>query len=199
MNLDIAVVGASLGGLSVANVLQRLGARVEVYECFGHGFHNRGGALGAVDVELVREIRGDVSRSGHSGPIKGHGHFYGDLWQYLYEGLLEGTVHFGVDVQEILDSSSDSPQLVIGGAPLRFDIIVGADGGVSPQCANTSLTNSPSMLATPSGADLCPWLVSMALPRALPLFEESSMRRLASHAQVHLAPATSTGTVASTC
>jgi len=128
MDLHIAVVGASLGGLSVANVLHRLGARVEVFECFGHGFHTRGGALGAVDVKLVQEIRGG---SGHSRPIKGHGHFYGDLWQYFYEGLPEGMVHFGVDVQEILDSSSDSPQLVIGDGPQHFDIIIGADGGKS--------------------------------------------------------------------
>jgi 2-polyprenyl-6-methoxyphenol hydroxylase-like FAD-dependent oxidoreductase len=131
MDLHVAVVGASLGGLSVANVLHRLGARVEVFECFGHGFHTRGGALGAVDVELVRQIRGDGNRSGRIHPIKGHGHFYGDLWQYFYEGLPEGTVHFGVDVQEIQDSSSDSPQLVLGDGPRHFDIIVGADGGKS--------------------------------------------------------------------
>ncbi|CAK0894053.1 unnamed protein product [Prorocentrum cordatum] len=129
MDLDVAVVGASLGGLSAANVLHRLGARVVVFECFCHGFHNRGGALGAVDVDLVRKIRGDVT--GHRRPIKGHGHFYGDLWQYLYEGLPEGVVQFGVDVQEILDSSSDSPQLLIGDDTRRFDLIVGADGGRS--------------------------------------------------------------------
>ncbi|CAE8583196.1 unnamed protein product [Polarella glacialis] len=130
MDLRVAVVGASLGGLSVANVLQHLGAHVEVFECFPKGFHTRGGALGAVDTELVREIRGDAGSSGHR-QIKGHGHFYGDLWQYFYEGLEEGTVHFGVDVQEVLEASSKAPQLLLSDGPREFDLIVGADGGKS--------------------------------------------------------------------
>ena len=34
--------------------------------------------------------------------IRGHGHFYGDLWSYLNEGLPEGTVRFGVSVEEVV-------------------------------------------------------------------------------------------------
>lgn len=52
--LRVAVIGASLGGLSAASVLHRRGAIVSVYNCFDSGFHRRGGALGAVDVDLVR-------------------------------------------------------------------------------------------------------------------------------------------------
>ena len=39
--LRVAIVGASLGGLSAANVLHRLGAHVQVYESFPSGFHRK--------------------------------------------------------------------------------------------------------------------------------------------------------------
>jgi 2-polyprenyl-6-methoxyphenol hydroxylase-like FAD-dependent oxidoreductase len=39
--LRVAIVGASLGGLSAANVLHRLGANVQVYESFPSGFHRK--------------------------------------------------------------------------------------------------------------------------------------------------------------
>ena len=95
--LRVAVVGASLGGLSVANVLHRNGALVSVFEVSPLGFHNRGGALGSVNVKLVAEIPQRDQR--HLSTIQGHGHFYGDLWKHLYEELPEGTVTFGCDVR----------------------------------------------------------------------------------------------------
>lgn len=94
----VAIVGASLGGLSVANVAHRLGAVVSVFELFPSGFHLRGGALGAVDVDLIQQIRGDKNAPRH---IRGHGHFYGDLWQYLFDGLPSGMVTFECDVTGI--------------------------------------------------------------------------------------------------
>merc|ERR1712070_690545 len=131
--MRVAVVGASLGGLSVANVLHSLGAQVQVYEAFGSEFHTRGGALGAVDVELLRQIRGDTERPRH---IRGHGHFYGDLWEYLFEGLPEDTVSFGTTVHGIVDGDTRSPRLQVGDDPEhdltdRFDMVIGADGGRS--------------------------------------------------------------------
>ena len=128
--LRVAIVGASLGGLSVANVLHRLGAQVEVFEYFPHGFHDRGGALGAVDTDLLHQIRGNTGP--RSRPlIRRHGHFYGDLWQYLVEGLPEDTVRFGIDVEEIIDSTSATPRLDIAGEERGFDVVIGADGGKS--------------------------------------------------------------------
>ena len=128
--LRVAIVGASLGGLSVANVLHRLGAQVEVFEYFPHGFHDRGGALGAVDISLLHQIRGNAGPRSRP-PIRRHGHFYGDLWQYLAEGIPEDTVRFGVDVKEIVDSASQTPRLEIAGEERGFDLVVGADGGKS--------------------------------------------------------------------
>ena len=53
-DIKIAVFGASLGGLSAANVLRQLGFDVQVYELFAKGFEKRGGALGSVDLGLLR-------------------------------------------------------------------------------------------------------------------------------------------------
>lgn len=129
--LRVAIVGASLGGLSAANVLHRLGARVEVFEYFRRGFHDRGGALGAVDTGLLHQIRGTDGPGRSRSPIRSHGHFYGDLWQYLAGGLPEGTLRFGVDVGGVIDPASETPQLDIDGERRAFDLVIGADGGRS--------------------------------------------------------------------
>jgi 2-polyprenyl-6-methoxyphenol hydroxylase-like FAD-dependent oxidoreductase len=127
-NLKAAVIGSSIGGLSAANVLNRLGFEVTVYEAFPEGFHNRGGALGSVDIQLLQTIlpTGTVQKR-----IGNHGHFYGDLWRYLYEGLPKASVKFGVDIQEIQNPESLKPRLKIEGKLQEFDLIIGADGGKS--------------------------------------------------------------------
>lgn len=137
MDFHVAIVGASMGGLSIANLLHRLGLVVTVFECFPRGFHDRGGALGGVDTELVKEIRGDKNGVGHH-YLKGHGHFYGDVWRYLYEGIPEESVHFGCDVVEVLNINSTKPALKLIHNQnsdvheiLEFDMIIGADGGKS--------------------------------------------------------------------
>ena len=129
-DIQIAVVGASIGGLSAANMLHQLGFDVQVFELFPKGFETRGGALGSVDLNLLRHIRGG-DHAGADRSIKGHGHFYGDLWEYLYQGLPTDSVHFGADVQTLADAGSERPSLVIDGKSKAFDIIIGADGGKS--------------------------------------------------------------------
>ncbi|MFT6204250.1 MAG: 2-polyprenyl-6-methoxyphenol hydroxylase-like FAD-dependent oxidoreductase [Spirosomataceae bacterium] len=127
-NIKIAVIGGSIGGLSAANVLNRLGFEVTIFEAFSEGFQNRGGTLGAVDLQLLQTILplGTIQK-----PIRNHEHFYGDLWQYLYEGLPKSMVKFGVDIQEILHPESLKPRLEIEGEFQIFDLIIGADGGKS--------------------------------------------------------------------
>lgn len=126
-DIRIAVVGASLGGLSVANVFRQLGFNVQVYELFAKGFERRGGALGSVDLDLIRQIRGSDPKAADR-VIKGHGHFYGDLWAYLYQGLSAQNVHFGHNVQAIANAQSDRPALVVDGNTTKFDVILAADG-----------------------------------------------------------------------
>jgi 2-polyprenyl-6-methoxyphenol hydroxylase-like FAD-dependent oxidoreductase len=127
-NIKVAIVGSSIGGLSAANMLHRLGFEVTVFEAFSEGFHNRGGALGSVDIQLLQTIlpTGTIQKR-----IGNHGHFYGDLWQYLYEGLPKYSVKFGVDIQEVLNPESLKPILEIEGKLQDFDLIIGADGGHS--------------------------------------------------------------------
>jgi 2-polyprenyl-6-methoxyphenol hydroxylase-like FAD-dependent oxidoreductase len=127
-NLKVAVIGCSIGGLSAANVLNRLGFEVTVFEGFSEGFHNRGGALGSVDIQLLQTIlpTGTIQKL-----IRNHGHFYGDLWKYLYEGLPKYSVKFGVEIQEIHNPESLKPTLKIQGKLQEFDLIIGADGGKS--------------------------------------------------------------------
>lgn len=76
-DIKIAVVGASLGGLSAANVLRQIGD-VQVFELFARGFEKRSGALGSIDLDLLRLIKGS-DPGGSDSAIRGHGHFYGDL------------------------------------------------------------------------------------------------------------------------
>ncbi|KAJ1492207.1 hypothetical protein T484DRAFT_1771703 [Baffinella frigidus] len=137
-DLRVAVVGASLGGLSAANMLNRLGANVSVFDYFPAGFHTRGGGLGAVDTDLLARIRADDVKQGYKA-IRGHGHFYGDLWQYLYEGLPAEKVHFSRDIVGIAGAETATPRLLFTGAGKgdappdgeEFDLIIGADGGKS--------------------------------------------------------------------
>ena len=98
--------------------------------CLPRGLRNGGGALGSVDLGLLRRIMGG-NLNGADRAIKGHGHFYGDLWDYLYQGLRLESVRFGTDVQTITDARSDRPAIVIDGKPTTFDVIIGADGGKS--------------------------------------------------------------------
>ena len=132
--MSIAVVGASLGGLSAANVLHRLGHQVTVFEVFPSGFQERGGALGNVDVDLLSEIRGGGGPDGRL-QVRGHGHFYGDLWSFLYDGLPEGTVKFGSEVLGVRHAppgdTRNKPELLVADDAYKFDLIVGADGGKS--------------------------------------------------------------------
>jgi 2-polyprenyl-6-methoxyphenol hydroxylase-like FAD-dependent oxidoreductase len=126
--MNIAIIGSSIGGLSAANVLNRLGFEVTIFEAFSEGFHNRGGALGAVDIQLLQTIlpTGNIQKR-----IRNHGHFYGDLWQYLYEGLTKSKIKFGIDIQEIINPETLKPTLKIQGELQEFDLIIGADGGKS--------------------------------------------------------------------
>jgi len=130
-NMSVAIIGASIGGLSAANALHQVGVTVHVYEAVKHPFHDRGAAIG-IDHNLLQQLRG--SSTSTPPQITGSRDFYGDIWQYLYEGLPSGTVTFGSDVTGVADAGSASPRLLLDdGSTMTqgFDLIIGADGGKS--------------------------------------------------------------------
>ncbi|KNC77017.1 hypothetical protein SARC_10509 [Sphaeroforma arctica JP610] len=137
-NLRVAVVGASVGGLSVANVVHQLGVYVQVYERSPKGFQDRGGAISAIDLVLLEKICGGVNKQMQADMnilskniIQQRGHFYGTLWSCLYNALPEDTVHFESEMEQIFVVPNAPLKLAVGEHCLEFDIIIGADGGRS--------------------------------------------------------------------
>ena len=125
-NLSIAIIGGSLTGLSLANTLSA--HTVHVYEHSSTPLTLRGGALGAVDVDLLHQICPKTYKH----QVAGHGHFYGDLWGYLYAGLKPGQVTFGANVTGLEDAGTERPRVAFnGGVSEPYDLIVGCDGGKS--------------------------------------------------------------------
>ena len=126
-SVKVAVVGASLGGLAAANVLQQVGASVKVFEKSSSGFGQRGEGIGFVDVEMWQELRGvPMMRRGRRAHRSQGAFFYGDLWQFLYSGLAAGTVDFGHTVHDLGD---DVQRPTIDGT--AYDLVILADGGWS--------------------------------------------------------------------
>lgn len=125
--MKVAVIGASLGGLAVANSFHSLGAKVHVFEKFEHEFSARGSSLGFVDVSLWEELCGArMMRRGRQASRAQGAFYYGDLWRFLYSGLPEGTVRFG---RSIHDLGGDATHPTIDGE--AYDLCILADGGWS--------------------------------------------------------------------
>src|SRR5437762_9214807 len=111
--LHIGVVGASLAGLSVANVLERAGARPTLLERGDASFEQRGGGLG-VALELARAVTGDAAGApphvvhdrrrlwvrGHEWeePASITVTAYGLLWRWLRAHLRSAAVRHGQHV-----------------------------------------------------------------------------------------------------
>lgn len=125
--MKIAIVGGSLGGLATANVMNRLGATVTVFEKGEGTFEKRGACLGFVDVAQLQRIRGArFMRNGRQASLSQGAFYYGDVWQFLYEGLPEDTVKFGQTVTSLGD---DTGKPTVNESV--FDMAIIADGGWS--------------------------------------------------------------------
>lgn len=144
--LRVGVVGASIAGLSVANVLTRAGAHVSVFERGSESFGERGGGLG-VSLDLCRAIAG----AGAQPPphivharrrlwVKGEEWeepasicvtAYGVLWRWLRQRLDAGAVQHLCSVTRVEDTGA-GVRVTTGDARVeRFDLVVAADGGAS--------------------------------------------------------------------
>ena len=123
----VVVIGASIGGLASANVFFRLGYNVTVYERSEHAFRDRGSSLGFVDVPMWQRLTGrPMMRRGRPASRSQGAFFYGDLWQFLYESLPQGTVRHGNSIRSL---GKDASRPRIEGQ--ACDLVVVADGGWS--------------------------------------------------------------------
>ncbi|KAJ3289246.1 hypothetical protein HDU79_004204 [Rhizoclosmatium sp. JEL0117] len=125
--MSIAIVGGSIAGLSAATVLLRLGINVIVFEKYSGSFANRGSSLGFVDIGLWEQLKGkQMLRRGRQAHRYQGAYYYGDLWNFWYSGLPEGTVKFG---EEVIDLGDDPMKPTINGQV--YDAVILADGGWS--------------------------------------------------------------------
>jgi 2-polyprenyl-6-methoxyphenol hydroxylase-like FAD-dependent oxidoreductase len=128
MPFRIAIVGGSLAGLAAANALHRLGHAVQVFEKAPATLQSRGSSLGYVDNALWEYVRGaPMMRLGQRANRSQGAYYYGDLWQFLFDGLPADTVRFGVSVMD-LGSAPDAHPAIHGEG---FDAVIIADGGFS--------------------------------------------------------------------
>lgn len=144
--LRVGVVGASIAGLSVANVLTRAGAQVTVFERGSESFGERGGGLGA-SLDLCRAIAGTDARPPahlvHARRrlwVKGEEReepanicvtAYGALWRWLRQWLDAAAVQHLRHVT-LVEDTGDGVRVTTGDSRVeRFDLVVAADGGAS--------------------------------------------------------------------
>jgi 2-polyprenyl-6-methoxyphenol hydroxylase-like FAD-dependent oxidoreductase len=124
--LRVAVVGGSIGGLSAATALHRLGAFVTVFEAQEAGFEGRGSSMGFCDVAMWESLAGRrMVRRGQQASRAQGAWFYGDLWRFWRQCLPEGSVRLGSRVTSL----GDAARPTIDGE--EFDLAIVADGGWS--------------------------------------------------------------------
>lgn len=126
-----AIVGGSLGGLAAAHALSQTGWSVDVYERSPTQLGNKGSGLGFVHVpswESLTAGRPMMRRNQRATRAQGS-YYYGDLWNYLYDGLdmdQKVKVHFD---KPMTDLQGTVQEPVVDGKP--YDLVVLADGGFS--------------------------------------------------------------------
>lgn len=73
-----------------------------MYEKYHSTMENKGGGMGS-DIYLLQNIRNSKQKPRSTS-------FYGDVWDYLYQGLPQGSVLFGQNIQGIGDVNR--PQII---------------------------------------------------------------------------------------
>ena len=125
--LKVAVVGGSIGGLSAATALHRLGCHVKVFERAATPFSGRGGSIGFCHVPLWEQVAGHrLLRRGVPATRAQGAFLYGDLWRYWNERLPTGTVRYNTTITTLGD---DPLRPTIDGEV--FDLAIIADGSWS--------------------------------------------------------------------
>ncbi|MBX3567439.1 MAG: FAD-dependent monooxygenase [Rhizobiaceae bacterium] len=155
---NIAVIGAGLGGVAAAALLQKAGFKVDIYEQapafsrLGAGIHMGPNVLkifrrmGIEDALVAMGNRPDFwfSRDGETGDylsrirlgdfaLKEYGAHYvtvhrGDLHALQISALAPGTLHFDKRLEGVSEDESGVALSFADGSAARADIVVGADG-----------------------------------------------------------------------
>jgi 2-polyprenyl-6-methoxyphenol hydroxylase-like FAD-dependent oxidoreductase len=159
MNTPITIIGAGLGGLTLARVLHVHGIASTVYEAEvspaarGQGglldIHEYNGQLALKAAGLYEEFRGLIQAEAESQcvldkdanillyqPDKGNGGRpevpRGDLRRILLESLPDGTVRWGYKTTAVSPLSNGRHEVTFAnGSTVTTDVLVGADGAWS--------------------------------------------------------------------
>jgi 2-polyprenyl-6-methoxyphenol hydroxylase-like FAD-dependent oxidoreductase len=147
VGLRIVVVGGSLGGLAVANVLANAGAIVSVLERGAEGFETRGGGLG-IDLSSLRALLPSQALPPHITltrrqvwqrdkateeitqlPVSA----YGALWRWLRTALTftSAQVYLNHEVVSVEANASGARVFCANGAAFDAALVICADGGAS--------------------------------------------------------------------
>ncbi|HRF07029.1 MAG TPA: FAD-dependent monooxygenase [Xanthobacteraceae bacterium] len=155
---SIAVIGAGLGGMTVAGLLQRAGFNVSIFEQapafsrIGAGIHLSANVMKVMRRLGVEQALSDVglhpgafvSRKWDSGEVlfelpldaKSEAHYgaayinvhRGDLHTIVESALAHGTIAFGKKLVDIEPAGERSRLLFADGSRQEVDLVIGADG-----------------------------------------------------------------------
>lgn len=156
-DIDIAVVGAGIGGLALAGLLSRRGARVHIYEQ-ARAFHRIGAGIqmspNAVRVLIALGLKPDLqsaafqprswsNRAWDTGEDLGELQFAdaenrygapylllhrGDLHAALHSAVPSDRIHFNKKLEGLEPSGGRMTLRFAGGSSAAADIVIGADG-----------------------------------------------------------------------
>lgn len=159
MATKVTIIGAGLGGLTLARVLHLHGISAEIYEADPSAdsrtqggqldLHDYNGQLALADAGLTAEFRAIIHEGGAATRVLSpHGAclldvpddpdggrpevLRGDLRRILLESLPDGTIHWGMKLETVEHLGAGRHLLTFAdGATDTTDLLVGADGAWS--------------------------------------------------------------------
>ena len=141
----VAIIGAGVGGLTLAKTLQSSEVEVQIFEAWDH-WKVRGGALGLAAGKRILESLGlqeeleKVANVGFQMNLRANGSNLGsldvpaclvmrtDLQKLLVDSLPEGTIKLGHKLIDIVETEDEVLLTFENGARASADLVVASDG-----------------------------------------------------------------------